>query len=175
MNVRLAAQTINHVVADGIDQLRIDGYEEFKNSEKTTELIRMVKNCFDVMNFKPNISGAGNNFKVAMNQCTVPGIFALFENAKALLKSIEIDEATTHNIVGKDGQKEKKTTWRRKLAIKSRNFTSFFGFIHNCTALKELYSEYVINGPLQELHTFQFSQDHLETWFSSARSKSGKF
>lgn len=175
MNVRLAAQTINHAVADGIDQLRIDGYEEFENSEKTTELIRMVKNCFDAMNFKLDISGAGNNFKIPMNQCTVPGIFALFKDAKALFKSIEIEEATTQTLRGEDGQKEKKTTWRRKLAIKSRNFTSFFGFAHNCTSFEGLYADYVMNGPLQQLHTFQFCQDHLETWFSSARSKCGKF
>lgn len=95
MNVRLAGQTINHAVADCIDQLRIDGYEEFAHSEKTTEIIRTVKNCFDAMNFKENISGAGNNFKIPMNQNTAASILALFKDAKAFFKRIEIDEGFT--------------------------------------------------------------------------------
>lgn len=174
MNVRLAGQTINHAVADGIDQLRIDGYEEFKNSEKTAEHLRIVKNCFDVMNFKPNISGAGNNFKIPMNQHNASKIFALFEQAKTYFESIEIDQATTRKVVGKDGKKEKKTTWCKKLAIQSRNFTPFFGFSSNCSAFQALYEDYVVNGELEELHTFWFCQDHLETWFSSVRSRSGE-
>lgn len=174
MNVRLAGQTINHAVAAGIDQLRMDGYEEFKNSEKTTEILRIVKNCFDAMNFKPDISGASNNFKMPLNQCTASSIFALFKRSKAFFKSIEIDEPTSRKRVGEDGQKVKTTTWRRKLAIQSKNFTPFFGFTHNCTAFEGLYTDYVENGPLEALFTFQFCQDHLETWFASARSRSGE-
>lgn len=166
MNVRLAGQTINPAVADGIDQLRIDGYEEFRNSEKTTEVIRTVKNGFDVMNYKPNISGDGNNFKIPFNQCNAPRIFALFEEIRKLLKSIEIESV---------GKKNGQTYKKKNLAIKSKNFTSFFGFYHNCKSLEGLYEDYVVNGPLEELHTFQFSQDHLETWFSSVRSKCGRF
>lgn len=36
-----------------------------------------------------------------------------------------------------------------------------------------IYEEYVQNGPLPEFYTFQYSQDHLETYFSLVRSSLG--
>lgn len=48
------------------------------------------------------------------------------------------------------------------------------GFASNITALEGLYTDNVLNGPLEFLHTFQFSQDHLETWFSCVRRGLGK-
>lgn len=32
-----------------------------------------------------------------------------------------------------------------------------------------MYNDYVVNGQLTEIHSFKFSQDHLETWFSCIR------
>lgn len=63
MNVKLAAETMSHSVAQCIDQLREDDYQEFQNSEKTTEFIRHIKNTFNILNFKPNFSNIGRNFK----------------------------------------------------------------------------------------------------------------
>lgn len=63
MNVRLAAETISHSVAQCIDQLREDGYVDFQNSEKTTEFIRHIKNTFNILNFKPNMSDIGKKFR----------------------------------------------------------------------------------------------------------------
>lgn len=63
MNVRIAAQTVSHSVAQCIDQLREDDYAEFQNSEKTTEFIRHIKNTFNILNFKSNMSKIGENFR----------------------------------------------------------------------------------------------------------------
>lgn len=63
MNVKIAAETISHKVAQCIDQLRKDGYEDFQNSEKTTEFIRHIKNIFNILNYKPNMGKVGKNFK----------------------------------------------------------------------------------------------------------------
>lgn len=169
MNVRLACETMSNSVADCIDQLCSDGYSEFQGSQTTTEFIRYCDSTFDVSNYKPNISGAGNNFKRSLNPSTASEFFDFFMRAKIYFQSIEIDETYTRKINGK-----KLTTTVRKLAIKSRNYTPFFGFVHNLTAFEGMYTEYVLNGPLDELQTFQFCQDHLETWFSSVRSRLGE-
>lgn len=82
---------------------------------------------------------------------------------------MEIDEKKTRKLP--DDSTE--IYYVRKLAIESNKFTPFFGFVHNLTALEGLYTDYVANGPLEEFHTFMFSQDHLETWFSAVRSSLG--
>lgn len=41
--------------------------------------------------------------------------------------------------------------------------------VHNLTSLQGLYNEYVVNGQLTEIYSFQCCQDHLETWFSCVR------
>lgn len=49
----------------------------------------------------------------------------------------------------------------------------FFGFLHNMTSTLGLYDDYIKNGPLEMFYTFQYSQDHLETYFSLVRSSLG--
>lgn len=120
------------------------------------------------MNYKPNMRGEGQNFKKPLDASTANEFFDYFKEAKEYFQCIEIDETLKKK---RNGKKEKYTV--RKLAIKSRNFTPFFGFVHNFTALEGLYADYVATGNLKALHTFQFSQDHLETWFSTVRSRLG--
>lgn len=104
-----------------------------------------------------------------MNESTAYQIFDYASKAKDFFKSIEIDEKRTRKLPDKTTE----TYYVRKLAIKSSKFTPFFGFINDLTALEGLYTDYVLNGPIEEFHTFMFSQDHLETWFSAVRSSLG--
>lgn len=168
MNVRIACETLSESVADCIDLLRNDGYNEFQNSEETSEYIRHNNNSFDIMNYKPSMNGAGQKFKKPLDPSTANEMFNYFKEARKYFQSIEIDETYTRKI---NGQKETYTV--RKLAIKSRNFTPFFGFVHNFSAIEGLYMDHVATGNLDAFFTFQFSQDHLETWFSSVRSRLG--
>lgn len=173
MNVRLACETMSNSVADCIDQLRKDGYEEFQSSFETTNFIRFVNNTFDIFNFKPSTSGASNHYKKPLNPSTAKELFEYTVQARSYFKSIEIDEIIKRKVKdGKQGGKEEKIV--RKLATKSRKFMPFFGFVNNITALEGLYKENVLNGPLEFIHTFQLSQDHLETWFSCVRRSLGK-
>lgn len=118
------------------------------------------------MNVKPNNSETSNTFKKPLTPLTADDIFEYCAKANTFFKTIEIDE--------KIKRKNKITRkWEthivRKSVMKSQNFTPFFGIAHNLTAIKLLYEDLVINGPLEALYTFQFSQDHLETWFSCVR------
>lgn len=49
----------------------------------------------------------------------------------------------------------------------------FFGFLTNIKSNIGLYNDYVVSGPLNEFYTFQYSQDHLETYFSLIRQSLG--
>lgn len=172
MHVLTAAETLSNSVADCIDQLCDDGYNEFNASKDTTTYIRICNNVFDILNYKVG-HGNGKGFKKALNSSTANEIFQYFAKAKDYFNALQIDETYTRS-VREDGEKLKKKFSNRKLAIKSRNGTAFFGFVNTMTAIEQMYSDHVIHGPQDELITFKFCQDHLETWFSNVRSKLGK-
>lgn len=174
MHVRTACETLSNDVADGIDQLRCDDYDDFNASEPTTKYLRICKNVFHILNYKVGHEEAGMGFKKPLNPSTANEIFQYFAEAKNFFEALEIDEKHTRNVV-QDGVIETITTTIRKLAIKSQNGTPFFGYFYNMIAIEQMYTDFVLNGPLDELITFMFCQDHLETWFATVRSKLGKF
>lgn len=156
MNVALAAEVMSNSTAHCIDQLREDNYEAFQNSSETSEFITNVNNVFDICNVKTNRPPSG--YKQPICDTNKDELFQYFQKSKEYFMSVEIDE--------KNSQSKNIT---RKLAIQSRSFTPFLGMVHNLTALQGLYNDYVVNGQLTEIHSFKFSQDHLETWFSCIR------
>lgn len=172
MNVRLAAETISRSVADGIDQLREDKYVQFQNSEETIKFIQFVKNSFDICNVKASSKHHMNSeytdlvYKRPICESTANDLFTYFHYVKSYFESVQVDEVYKN-------KKKKSIRITRKLAIQSSSFTPFLGTVCNLTSFEGLYNDYVLNGPLQALHTFQFSQDHLETWFSCVRSGLG--
>lgn len=52
MNVKLAAQTISNCVADVLEVLCKDGYDQFKESAATAQFMRFFKNAFGILNFR---------------------------------------------------------------------------------------------------------------------------
>lgn len=161
MNVRLADETMSMSVADGIDQLRDDDYEQFRDSDETTKFIKFVDNTFNIGNvragqkdYKPSV------YKTPISEANSEDLFKYFHVAKEYFKSIQID------VTSKNGNRTKTL---KKLSIRSRSFTPFLGVVTNLTSFEGLYHDHVLNGPLEALYTFQFSQDHLETWFSCVR------
>lgn len=161
MNVSLASQTMSNSVADCLLQLKEDNYPKFNNCEETVEFLKIVNDIFDVSNTKPN--EVDQAFKRAITPSTAQDFFAYFARVKEYFNNIEIDVWN-----------RSKTIVKRKLAINSNSFTPFFGMVHNLTAFEDLYNDLVVTGSLEALHTFRFSQDHLETWFSCVRRGLGK-
>lgn len=49
----------------------------------------------------------------------------------------------------------------------------FFGLLVDIQSTIGIYEDYVRDGPLDEFYTFQYSQDHLETYFSLVRGSLG--
>lgn len=151
MNVRLAAETISKSSADAIERLHKDGYDEFKNGLTTVEFIRFFDKAFDVLNFGGSRKPDGR-YKQKLCANTADHIFNFADKFKQYVKELELQKNTT-----------------RSLILLSSAYVGFFGFYMDFVSLKGIYEDYVQNGPLTEFYPFQFSQDHLETFFSLIR------
>lgn len=157
MNVALAAQTISNSVANTLEQLRKDGYEEFQNSEATSEYLRNFNDAFDILNFAEGDTADGQ-YKQPISASTVHTIFSFFEKFRNHISEIHtyVNEETTKEVLG------------------SRTQTGFFGFYNNTLSLQGIYEDFVLNGNLNIFYTMQFSQDHLEQFFSLVRNRQGR-
>lgn len=57
--------------------------------------------------------------------------------------------------------------------LQSRSSMGFFGIMQNITSTIGIYEDYVRDGSLDVFYPIQYSQDHLETYFSLVRSCGG--
>lgn len=151
MNVQLAAQTISNSSADALEQLRKDGYEEFRNSQESEEFIRFFNNGYDVLNFAES-DETDNKYKQKLCADTADHIFEFSEKFKKYIEELEL-----------------RTPKKSTPILQSLGKRGFTGFYIDMISLRGLYEDFVKNGPLDEIFTFQFSQDHLEQYFSLIR------
>lgn len=151
MNVRLAAETISNSVANTLEQLCRDGYKEFENSEPVVEFIRFINNGYDVLNFAEN-KKEDKKYKQRICNDTAEHIFKFGESFKQYIRELEYRTPTKSTPV-----------------LQSAVYVGFLGFYSNFVSLQGIYDDFVLNGPLNEFFCFQFSQDHLETFFSLIR------
>lgn len=159
MNVRLAAETISRSVANALETLNNDGYDEFKDSASTVQFLRYFNDAFDLMNFAEKDKTNGI-YKQSIREESVEIIFAFFDEFESYVKKLTIERKTKNGIV-------------RKPILKSTARMGFFGFLVNVHSIKGIYKEFVKNGPLNEFYTMQFGQDHLESLFSLIRNSLG--
>lgn len=160
MNVLLAMQTISKSLSDVLVQLQKDGYEEFKNAAATAEFLLMFNDGTDVFNVEIN-HRMNNRYKQPLRNDTAEKKFSFLENLKEYIEQIQVE---TTNGNGKVHQKP---------VLNSSISMGFFGFYINAISLKGIYEDFVKNGPFEEFYTMQFSQDHLETFFSLIRNSNG--
>lgn len=148
MNVRLAAETLSNSVADVLDQLRQDGYVEFGRSESTSKCIRMFDRAFDLLNCN-KFSKRDLEYKQPLNEETATKIFEFASEFKRYIEALELRHKTKSDPI-----------------LHSTAYTGFFGFYYNFISLKGIYEDLRNNEAqmMTEYYTFQFSQDHLETF-----------
>lgn len=166
MKVSLATQAMSNGVADALEQLCEDQYEEFIGCESLVKFIRLVNNVFDVQNYgdgKPE----DEHFKQPLRESNINEFRELFQEFEEFMSHMEVDEYQ---------KKQKKKTVQkvtRKNVLKSRCAVGFFGFLTNIKSILGIYADYIESGLLRKFDNFQFSQDHLETFFSLIRSSLG--
>lgn len=158
MNVRMAAETISNSVADALEQLGQDGYAEFKDYEATVEFLRIFNNTFDILNTAQK-SESDNGYKQRICNDTAEHIFSFLDKLKQYILGLEIEVRTKKRV--------------HKKQVLDSVAMGFIGFYVDAISLKGIYDEFVRNGPLEEFYTKQFSQDHLETFFSLIRNSQG--
>lgn len=170
MNVGIATQTLSNSVANGLQQAHDDGIMGFEGYEATAEYIRLNNNLFDIMNVKKQNDVNANNskeiysgkYKKPLSPSTKEEYFEYFKYAKEYFKELVLQEDE-----GENGSTSVKSVFD------SRSHTPFFGHLNNMISLEKIYEDYVESGILNEIYTFQFSQDHLETWFGCVRRQGG--
>lgn len=163
MMVSLAAQTISNGVADALEQLCEDKYEDFIGCEATIKFLRLNNNVFDIQNFgkgKPS----DHHFKQPLCEATIGKFRELF---------LEYEDFVNHLTVEEYQKRKNGRVAMRKPVLKSRSSVGFFGMLNNNKSILGIYTDYVENGPLDLFYNFQFSQDHLETYFSLIRGSLG--
>lgn len=151
MNVKLAAETLSKSTADALEQLHKDGYAEFENAPTTIEFIRFIDSAFDVLNFGGSRKPDGR-YKQKLCTETADHIFKFGEKFQQYLTELELQKKTKSEPI-----------------LSSTAYVGFFGFYMNFISLQGIYEDHVLNGPLTEFYPFQFSQDHLETFFALIR------
>lgn len=156
MNVRIAAETLSDSCAASIEYLdKVKKLENFQNSEGTVEYIRFSNNTFDIMNTKRG--HCNDKYKQPICEKTVYQFTNYFEYVRKYVKELQIIE---------DGKK--------KPILKSKSFTPYFGFYYNTFSFMGIYEDYVKSSAVKEFHTFDVSQDHLESYFGCVRRMGGK-
>lgn len=152
MNVRLAAETISNSTANTLDQLCKDGYEEFKDAATTSDFLRYFNNVFDILNFGEG-KKSDDKYKIPLCNETADKIFEFAEEFKQFVTQLEYHTKTNRRV----------PLWTSDVGM------GFMGFYYNFISLRGIYEDFVQNGPLDIFYPFQFSQDHLETYFSLVR------
>lgn len=165
MKVILAVQTLSNSVANSLEQLCEDGYPEFVGCESLVKFLRLVNNLFDSMNYG-NGKPTNEHYKQPLCAANIEKFSRLFEEFEEFVEHITVAEY-------KRSKKNKNPTCTRKPVLKSNSSCGFFGFLLNIQSIIGIYHDYVENGPLDSFDTFQFSQDHLETYFSLIRGSLG--
>lgn len=87
MNVRLAAETISRSVADTLEQLKSDNYEEYEGADKTVEFLRNFNDIFDLLNFAEN-DPTDDKYKQPISEETAGAVFTFTEKMKDYIKNI---------------------------------------------------------------------------------------
>lgn len=161
MVVRLAVETISNSVADTLEQLSEDKYDDFIGCDALVKFIRLHNNLFDFLNYGKN-KKTDDHFKNNLCNSNIDKFIEMFNEYKDFISHLEVDEVRvrSNRII-------------RKKVLNSRCAMGFFGFWHNITSAFGIYYDYVQNGPLERFYNFQFSQDHLETFFSLIRGGLG--
>lgn len=159
MTVKYATGSISNSVADVLEQLCEDSYEDFVGCGPTVKLLRIGNNVFDVLNYGDGKKTNGQ-FKKPICASNMPAFLDLFEQYRELIDGMSVE-------IG-DIKKPLKSYLRG-----TSKFVGFLGFLQNITNVIGIFDDFIKNGSLDVFYTFQFSQDHLETFFSLIRGSLG--
>ena len=151
MNVKLATQVLSSSVAEAIG-FATENFKlaQFSNCQATTEFIRIFDEAFDLCNStNPVAKGIKSGFTVEN----------LARKIDFIYKAIDYIEGLSDS--------------NGKQLVYSRRKTGFVGFICTLRSIMALTEQLFSTKYCKFILTYHLSQDHLETFFSRSRRKSG--
>lgn len=150
--VKLAAQTLSRSIADAQDFLRDQGLPQFQGCEATVHFIRTVDRLFDLLNSRSPLAG---EFKAPMRPSNE-------HQWRPFLKEAYVYLGSLTDVQGK------------KVYLTPRK-TPILGFLAGIKSVERMYDSLVggDSPKLKYLLTYKMSQDHLELFFCSMRSRFG--
>ncbi|XP_072401245.1 DNA transposase THAP9 [Diabrotica undecimpunctata] len=152
MKVRLAVQLLSASVADSLSYcLKELKLKEFSGCEATIKFIRITNNVFDILNSR---SLRAKHFKKALCDSNIEQTKKFAQEAITYFSNLKFDNG---QLVTDSGKK-----------------TGFLGVIVSLKSALGLYEDIVVQKKLLHyLPLYKVSQDHVELFFSSIRSKGG--
>lgn len=163
MNVRIAVETFSESVGNAMQILKQEGHRLFVDAEPTIRFTYMADKLFNI--FNTTLIRNGNNFKSALNDNNRQVIFQFLDFCSTYLKSLQVMKTVVRN----GSQKRVKTR-----VIDTQYNTGFKGIIINIASLKAMFLEYVVEKSIMKsIPTYNFSQDHVELFFSKIRARNG--
>lgn len=151
IKVALATQTISSGVADAIDYLRAGGNEKFKNSEATTEFLRIFDRLFDMLDSR---NAYGKEYKSPLSLNNFSYWNEVFSDTEKYIRELTV-------------------TGRALLQHDKKCFA--LGFLIDIQSFRKLALDLLknIKTPLKYFLTHKCSQDHIELYFCCLRSRGG--
>ncbi|VEN48280.1 unnamed protein product [Callosobruchus maculatus] len=152
MKVRLAVQLLSASVADAIEYCEKKlNLEDFKGSQATVKFIRIVNSIFDILNSR-NLVAPG--YEKALCQKNIDRSAEFINSAIFYLSKLKLSN--------------------NEHVIMSNRKTGFIGLIISLSSSLGFYKELVSERKtLLYLPLYKITQDHLELFFSSIRSRGG--
>lgn len=151
MKVRLAVQLLSQSVAASLsycqDELKL---EEFQGCSGTVKFIKIINDIFDILNSR-SLNPPG--FKKALFEKNIEITKTFIEEAIDYISNLKFND---------------------EFIINSNRKTGFLGFIISLKSALLMYNEMVCKEKkLIYLPIYKMSQDHLQLFFSSVRSRGG--
>ena len=151
MKVKLATHTMSQSVADAMDFCRYElKLPEFIGSEGTSNFIRKMNTVFDILNSK-NLSGM--SYKKALCQSNSDFTKNICRDLISYISNLKIPNGPFL------------TAHKRK--------TGFVGLIISLKNIEQIYNNYILNNKLTYFPMYKLSQDHVELFFGSIRTRLG--
>lgn len=152
MKVRLAVQLLSESVADSLEYCEEKlMLREFQGCKATVRFIRIFNNIFDILNSRSLVSPG---FKKPLCQKNIDSTTDFVNMAINYISQLKFAN--------------------NELVIKSQRKTGFIGLIIGFKSSLQLYDDLVTKEKLiYYFPLYKISQDHLELFFSSVRSKGG--
>ncbi|KAG8224664.1 hypothetical protein J437_LFUL005106 [Ladona fulva] len=149
--MKLASQTLSRSVASALEYFGCSlKVENFTGCEATVKFIHLFNGAFDILNCRNLLS---KEFNSPIKESNSGKIFARLGSLKSYVA----------NLKSKDGLR----------ILQSKRKTGFLGMVVAGESVCALFKDLRGSEELEFLLTYKLSQDHLETFFSTIRSKGG--